>query len=99
MTDDHQAALDGQIADAKSGARAPSARKIAGDTDAATLKADCKQIVEGYRVYLVVVPRTHEVVASDAIVAGADKLTARVADLPLGDRHRRGERPRRDPRP
>ncbi len=80
VTDDHQAALDGQIADAKSGLSALR-EKIAGDTDAATLKADCKQIVEGYRVYLVVVPRTHEVVASDAIVAGADKLTARVADL------------------
>ena len=32
-------------------------------------------------MYLVVAPRTHEVVASDAIVAGADKLTARLPDL------------------
>jgi hypothetical protein len=80
VTDAHQATLDGQIADAKSGLSALR-DTIAADTDAATLKADCKEVVEGYRVYLVVVPRTHEVVASDALVSGADKLSARVADL------------------
>jgi hypothetical protein len=80
VTDDHQATLDGQIADTKAGLSALR-DEIAAATDAATLKDDCKQVVEGYRVYLVVVPRTHEVVASDALVAGADKLTARVGDL------------------
>ena len=80
VTDEHQATIDGHIAAAKAGLGALR-DKIAADTDAATLKADCRQIVDGYRVYVVVVPRSHEVVAADAVVAGADKLTARVGDL------------------
>lgn len=80
VTDEHQATLDGQFADARDGLTALRA-EIAAATDAATLRADCQQIVTGYRVYLVVVPRTHEVVAADAVVDGADRLTARVDDL------------------
>jgi len=80
VTDDHQATLDGQIAAARDGLTGLRA-EVAAATDAATLRADCQQIVTGYRVYLVVVPRTHEVVAADAVVQGADRLTARVGDL------------------
>jgi hypothetical protein len=80
VTDDHRATLEGQIAAARDGLTALRA-SIAADADAASLKAHCREIVEGYRVYLVVVPRTHEVVAADAIVAGADRMSARVGDL------------------
>jgi hypothetical protein len=80
VTDEHQATLDGQLADASSGLTALR-DAIATDTDPASLKADCQAIVQDYRVFLVVVPRTHEVVASDALVDGADKLSARVGDL------------------
>jgi len=49
--------------------------KIAADTDRATLVADCKSIVEHYRVYLLMIPKAHLMIASDAASAIGQKLT------------------------
>jgi hypothetical protein len=55
--------------------------KIAGDTDRATLVADCKNIVEHYRVYLLMTPKTHVMIASDAAAAIGQQLTDLAARL------------------
>ena len=49
--------------------------KIAADTDRPTLVADCKSIVEHYRVYLLMIPKAHLMIASDAASAIGQKLT------------------------
>ena len=49
--------------------------KIAADTDRATLVADCKSIVEHYRVYLLMIPKAHLMIASDAAAVIGQKLT------------------------
>ena len=49
--------------------------KIAAHTDRATLVADCKSIVEHYRVYLLMIPRAHLMIASDAASVIGQKLT------------------------
>jgi hypothetical protein len=43
--------------------------KIQGDADAATLRADLASIVTAYRIYVLVAPQVHLVVASDRIAA------------------------------
>lgn len=49
--------------------------KIVGDTDRATLVADCRSIVDHYRVYMLMIPKAHLMIASDAAVAIGQKLT------------------------
>lgn len=49
--------------------------KIAADPDRATLVADCKSIVEHYRVYLLMIPKAHLMIASDAATVIGQKLT------------------------
>ena len=49
--------------------------KIAADTDRATLVADCKSIVDHYRVYLLMIPKAHLMIASDAASVIGQKLT------------------------
>src|SRR5205814_4632662 len=51
--------------------------KIAGDTDAATLKTDCQAIFENYRVFALRAPQTYLVIAGDAESA----ITARLNDV------------------
>jgi hypothetical protein len=55
--------------------------KIAGDTERATLVADCKSIVEHYRVYMLMIPKTHLMIASDAAAAIGQKLNDLAARL------------------
>jgi hypothetical protein len=55
--------------------------KIAADTDAPTLAADCKSIVEDYRVFALRAPQTHLVVAGDAEAAAVAKLNGVVPKL------------------
>ena len=43
--------------------------KIQGDTDGTTLKADLTSIVTAYRIYVLVAPQVHLVVASDRVAA------------------------------
>jgi hypothetical protein len=55
--------------------------KIAGDTDRPTLVADCKSIVEHYRVYMLMIPQAHLMIVSDAAAAIGQKLTDLAARL------------------
>jgi hypothetical protein len=55
--------------------------KVAGDTDRPTLVADCKSIVEHYRVYLLMIPKAHLMIASDAAAAIGQKLSDLAARL------------------
>jgi hypothetical protein len=80
LTPEHAAALQAVIADAKDGLTALEAT-IQADTDAHALREHCTQVVNGFRVYLLVVPLTNQVVAADTITAAADKLAGRIADL------------------
>lgn len=49
--------------------------KIAADTDAATLGADCRLIVDGYRVFALRAPQTHLVIAGDTEASAVAKLS------------------------
>ncbi len=80
LTPDHAATLQARIADARDGLAALEAT-IQADTDAHALREHCTQVVNRFRVYLLVVPVAHQVVAADTTTAAADKLSARVADL------------------
>ena len=46
--------------------------KIQGDTDATTLRTDLESIVTAYRIYVLVAPQVHLVVASDRVAALID---------------------------
>ena len=74
LTAGHKATLLGEITAENEGLAALRV-KIAGDTDRATLVADCKSIVEHYRVYLLMLPKAHLMIASDASVTIGQKLT------------------------
>lgn len=78
VTADHRSTLDGQIVAAADGLRSLNA-KIQADTDVTTARADAQRIVTDYRVFVLVEPRTHLVIAADIDTAGATRLTA-VAD-------------------
>ena len=73
-TADHKATLTSQITAASAGLTTLEA-KIAADTDATSLDADCAMIVPDYRVYVLVVPRTTLVIAGDADLAAATGVT------------------------
>src|SRR5438309_2160229 len=72
--------LDGQLSAAKSGLAALES-KIQSDTDLQTLITDARQIVTGYRVYLLVTPKVYEVVAADRALAVTDLYDALFAKL------------------
>jgi hypothetical protein len=55
--------------------------KVAGDTDRPTLVADCRSIVEHYRVYLLMIPKAHLMIASDEAAAIGQKLSDLAARL------------------
>ena len=74
LTAGNRAMLLGEIGSENDGLAALRL-KIAGDTDRATLVADCKSIVEHYRVYMLMIPQAHVMVASDAAAAIGQKLT------------------------
>ena len=74
LTDAHQSALDANIESTASGLSS-LANTIQGDTSMDQLKADCKKIVEDYRVYVLVIPRARLVRASDAELGASSKLT------------------------
>ena len=48
--------------------------KIDGETDVDTLLADLKKIVTDFRIYLLMVPKTDEVIAADAELAAVARL-------------------------
>ena len=67
----NRSALIQQITNEKTGLTALET-KIQGDTDLQTLTTDARSIVSAYRVYLLVEPKVHEVVASDRMLAVVD---------------------------
>ena len=74
LTTGDKATLLGEISAENDGLAALRV-KIAADTDRPTLVADCKSIVEHYRVYLLMIPKAHLMIASDAASAIGQKLT------------------------
>jgi len=73
LTAAHRSTLLGEIGAEVSGLTALRA-KIAGDADRTTLVADCRSIVNDYRVYLLMLPKVHLMIAADAAVAIGEKL-------------------------
>jgi hypothetical protein len=80
LTAGNKATLLGEIGAENDGLAALRV-KIAGDTDRPTLAADCKSIVEHYRVYMLMIPQAHLMIASDAAAAIGQKLTDLAARL------------------
>jgi hypothetical protein len=80
LTAGNKATLLGEIGAENDGLAALRV-KIAADTDRATLVADCKSIVEHYRVYMLMIPQAHLMIASDAAVAIGQKLADLAARL------------------
>jgi len=73
VTDDHQAALMGDI-DQTAGRLRDLASLIKADTDLATLKDHCRSIFEDNRVFALVLPRVRLVVGSDTATDAGAKL-------------------------
>lgn len=85
LTSSDSAALKSEVAASSSGLTSLKAT-IDAETDIPTLRADIAKIVSDYRVYLLVAPQVHLVIAADAVLATqtkfADintKLAARIA--------------------
>lgn len=74
LTSGQQTKLLGEISAEASGLTTLRA-KIAGDTTLATLRTDCQAIVLDYRVYLLMIPQAHEMIAAGAVGAAGQKLT------------------------
>lgn len=78
LTDAHQRALEA-INDKTSSGLATLADTIQGEDNFEQLRAECRQIVEDYRVFTLVRPRTRLVLASDRELAAVPRLNG-VAD-------------------
>jgi hypothetical protein len=74
VTSDHASTLGSQLTSAQNGLTALKT-KIEGDTDATTLRADCRSIVDDYRIYVLVSPKVREVLVSDLETNIAARLT------------------------
>jgi len=74
LTDADRTTLQSQLAAGASGLTALRAT-IDGETDATALRADLKQIATNFRIYVLVVPKTAEVIAADAELAAVSRLT------------------------
>jgi len=73
LTDAHQAALEA-INNQTSSGLARLADVIQGEDNVEELRAECRQIVEGFRVFALVRPRSRLVTASDRAIAATTKL-------------------------
>jgi hypothetical protein len=78
LTPGHRSTLLQQISSASSGLLSVDA-KVQADTDLTTARADAQTIVTGFRVFVLVEPRTHLVIAADIETSAANRL-ATVAD-------------------
>jgi hypothetical protein len=74
LTDAHRAALNANIDQTRAGLRTLRAQ-IANETDPAALKTECDSIWTGYRVFVLVLPRTRLVTVADREVFAAGRLT------------------------
>jgi hypothetical protein len=74
----HVTAADRTALDAEIGAAVTGLTQLRGTIDADTTRAklagDCRLIVTNFRVYLVLIPKAHMVVAADRVDAAADAL-------------------------
>jgi len=68
LTSTNRSALLSKLSSDRSGLQSLDT-KIQGDTDAATLKTDLTSIVTAYRIYVLLAPQVHLVVASDRVAA------------------------------
>jgi hypothetical protein len=73
LTGADRAALQSQLADDASGLTALRAT-IDGETNVTALRADLKQIVTKFRIYVLMAPETAEVIAADTELAAATRL-------------------------
>lgn len=74
ITDGHQKTLTDLIAADISGLTALRT-KVAGETTAQAVRDDAKQMVNDYRVYMLVSPKVRLVIAADSAAAAADRLS------------------------
>jgi hypothetical protein len=68
LTSANRSSLLSKLSSDRSGLQALDT-KIQGDSDAATLRSDLQSIVTAYRIYVLVAPQVHIVVASDRVAA------------------------------
>jgi hypothetical protein len=80
LTDSHRSALQALLTADATGLTALKA-KIDGETDVPTLRADIATIVTGYRIYLLVVPVTAEVISADSETAAVGRLSTAAGKL------------------
>lgn len=80
LTPADRSSLLAQIGSDQRGLRALQA-KFDADTDVATERADVRQIVTGFRVYLLLEPQVRLVRAADALTDAAQRLTAVASNL------------------
>ncbi len=73
LTDADRAALQSQLAADTSGLTTLRAQ-VDGETDVTTLRADLKTIVTDFRVYVLMVPKTAEVITADTELAAVTRL-------------------------
>jgi hypothetical protein len=73
LTDSHEAALSSTVSASAAGLTTLRAT-IEADTDLATLEQHCRDVVTGFRVYVLVSAQVHLVIAADNIVARAGRL-------------------------
>ena len=69
LTDTHEGTIGSFVSAAKAGL-ADLQAEIEGDTDAASLRADCEAIATEYRVYALRTPQVHVAIAGDRTAAG-----------------------------
>jgi hypothetical protein len=84
LTSSNRSALLSKLSSDTSGLQSLDT-KIQGDTDGTTLRSDLESIVTAYRIYVLVAPQVHIVVASDRVTAFvslgnsiADKIQAKI---------------------
>jgi len=80
LTDSDRSALQALLTADTTGLTALKA-KIDGETDVTTLRADIGTIVTGYRIYLLMVPMTAEVISADNEAAAVGRLDTVVTKL------------------
>ncbi|HZN13044.1 MAG TPA: hypothetical protein VFB78_02150 [Acidimicrobiales bacterium] len=74
LTDDHRAALNANLDATRDGLRALR-EQIRVETDRDAFKAECDSIWTSYRVFALVLPRTHLVTVADTELYAAGRLT------------------------
>ena len=80
VTEPDRTSLDAQLDAATAGLTGLKAT-IDADTTLRQLRIDCRMIVTSYRVYLVLIPKVHLVVAADRVDAAVDVLSRLAALL------------------